>query len=356
MTLRLLRVVGARPQFVQAKPLSDELARRGHSETILHTGQHYDRALDRAMFDDLELRKPDLNLEVGSGTHAFQTAEIMIGVERHLLESSYDAVIVDGDTNSTVAAALAAAKLHVPVVHIESGMRSFDRRMPEEINRVLTDHVATVLAAPSATAERNLAAEGIAANVHLTGDVLAEAFHLFRERALAAVDATAAEFGLVPGSYLLLTMHRAENVDDPRQLAALVAELRESTLPLVWPMHPRTRGRLEAAGLAASVGRPPFHLVEAVGYLRMLALEAGSAGVLTDSGGVQREAYLWEKPSVILRATTEWPEIVDDGWARLALLDGVGVWPLPSPSTAPAAHYGGAGVSARIAAAVESLQ
>jgi UDP-GlcNAc3NAcA epimerase len=217
MPLSLLRVVGARPQFMQVKPLRRELELRGHRETLLHTGQHYDDNMSRQFFADLELPEADINLGVGSGTHGEQTARMIEGIESHLLSHRYDALVVDGDTNSTLAGALAAAKLHVPVVHIEAGMRSFDKNMPEEINRVLTDHVSSLLFCPSETSHRNLHCEGIRQGVYLVGDLLAQCFNEFRRKAEARLRDVLARYGLSPMGYVVLTLHRVENEDIPEK-------------------------------------------------------------------------------------------------------------------------------------------
>lgn len=319
MILKLLRIVGARPQFMQVKPLRRELERRGHNETLLHTGQHYDDDMSRQFFMDLDLPEADINLGVGSGNHGEQTARIIQGIEAHLLSQRYDAVVVDGDTNSTLAGALAAAKLYIPVVHIEAGMRSYNKKMPEEINRILTDHMSNLLFCPSEISRRNLAAEGITDGVHVVGDLLAQCFTEFKHKAKFHAKNYLREYGLDEGSYILLTLHRAENVDNKECIEKYLNAIATSPWPVVWPMHPRTKKSLGRFNLENIIHNNPFKIIPPVGYLEMLALESACIKVLTDSGGVQREAYHWRKPGVVLRDTTEWNEIIDTGWASLYL-------------------------------------
>jgi len=315
MSLSLLRVVGARPQFMQAKPLRRELELRGHREILLHTGQHYHDNMSRQFFSDLELPEADINLGVGSGAHGEQTARMIEGIESHLLSHRYDALVVDGDTNSTLAGALAAAKLHVPVVHIEAGMRSFDKNMAEEINRVLTDHVSSLLFCPSETSRRNLHREGIRQGVYLVGDLLAQCFNEFRHKAEARLKDVLVRYGLNPMGYVVLTLHRAENVDIPEKFEAYLRAIATSPWPVVWPIHPRAENNVATFGLGDLVYADPFKVIPPVGYLDMVALESACLKVLTDSGGVQREAYHLRKPGTVLRDTTEWCEIIETGWA-----------------------------------------
>jgi UDP-N-acetylglucosamine 2-epimerase len=314
--MKVVTVVGARPQFIKAAPVGRSLREAGHREVLVNTGQHYDDAMADVFFRELEIPKPDANLEVGSGSHAFQTGQMLIRLERILVEEAPDWVIVYGDTNSTLAGALAASKLHFPVAHIEAGMRSYNRIMPEEINRILSDHVSGLLFCPTRTSVENLRREGITAGVHLVGDVMYDALLMFRpvaERHSRILE----ELGLAPQSYALLTAHRAETVDSNDRLEALLSAVARLELPVVFPAHPRTRKRMEALGL---IERLPatWKLVPPVGYLDMLRLESQARVVLTDSGGVQREAFFLAVPSVILRGETEWPELVDSGASVLA--------------------------------------
>jgi UDP-GlcNAc3NAcA epimerase len=324
--MRILTVVGARPQFVKAGMVSRALAERGVREVLVHTGQHFDRNMSDVFFEQLGLPAPDHHLGVGSGPHGAQTARMLEGLERLLLDDRPDWVLVYGDTNSTLAGALAASKLHVPVAHVEAGLRSWNRRMPEEVNRVLTDHVSALLFAPTDAAVANLAREGITGDrVRRVGDVMCDASLYFAGR--AAEESTVLQrLGLAPGGFVLATVHRAENTDDPARLRAVVDGLSRvaASVPVVLPLHPRTVGALRATGIAADA--PGLHVVEPVGYLDMVQLERHAAVVATDSGGVQKEAYFFRVPCVTLRDETEWVELVETGWNRLAPpVDGEGV-------------------------------
>jgi len=309
--VHVLTVVGARPQFVKAWPVSRALRRR-HRETLLHTGQHYDDRMSRVFFDELGLPEPDVNLEVGSGTHGAQTGAMLIGIEREIESRKPDWVLVYGDTNSTLAGALAAAKLHVPIAHVEAGLRSFNRRMPEELNRVMVDHISDLAFCPTAAAVANLEREGIARGVHLVGDVMQDA----TAAALDRLNGHAPPLGLAPGSYYLVTVHRAENTDDPARLSSILSAFERMDRPVVWPVHPRTRAALGDGQAPGNV-----RMVEPFGYLDMLAAERSAAAILTDSGGVQKEAFILGVPCVTLRDETEWVETVEAGWNRLAGAD-----------------------------------
>jgi UDP-GlcNAc3NAcA epimerase len=313
--MRILSVIGNRPQFIKSAPLSLALRNRAE-EVVLHTGQHYDRELSEVFFDEFELDPPMYRLEAGSGTHAEQTARMLPGIEAAILEERPDAALVFGDTNSTLAGALAAAKLGIPVAHVEAGLRSFDREMPEELNRVLVDALSQLLLAPSAVAVGNLRAEGITEGVHVVGDVMLDAnlrlAPLARERSTALGDA-----GVEPGGYLVLTLHRAANTT-PAPLRDVARALAAVGEPVVFPIHPRTEAVLAEAeiGLPANVrALPP------VGYLDLAALASQARVVLTDSGGLQKEAYWYQVPCITLRTTTEWVETVEAGWNRLVGTD-----------------------------------
>ena len=314
--MKVLSVVGARPQFVKCAPVSREL-RKVHEEILVHTGQHYDYLLSEVFFRDLEIPAPDYHLEIGSGSHGVQTGRMLAAIEEVIGKEEPEIVLVYGDTNSTLAGALAAAKMHVPVAHVEAGLRSFDRRMPEEVNRVLTDHCSDLLFCPTATAVANLAAEGIVKGVHLTGDVMVDALQqnlpLAIERSTALID-----LGLSPKGYFLATVHRASNTDDPAALRAIMDAVARLDAPVVFPVHPRTRKKFAEYGIApaanVSVGEP-------LPYFDMLALLSGARAVLTDSGGVQKEAYILKVPCVTLRENTEWVETIEDGWNVLVGAD-----------------------------------
>jgi UDP-N-acetylglucosamine 2-epimerase len=313
---RVMTIVGARPQFVKAATVSLALRARGLRETLVHSGQHYDPALSAVFFDQLGIPREDFNLAVGSGSHGEMTARILERLERLILDDPPAAVLVFGDTNSTLAGALAAVKLHVPVAHVEAGMRSFNRRMPEEINRVVTDHVATWHYCATATAARNLAAEGVTAGVEVVGDVMADAVLRFGARATFP-PAGGAAAGLVPGRFVAMTCHRADTTDDPDLLAGVLAGVAEGAagLPVVFPVHPRTRERIGRFGVPCPGS---VRLCEPLPYLDMLALVREAAAVATDSGGMQKEAYLLGTPCVTLRTETEWVETVEAGWNRVA--------------------------------------
>jgi UDP-GlcNAc3NAcA epimerase len=313
--MRVITVIGNRPQFVKAAAVSHRL-RAVAEEVLVHTGQHYDDELSRVFFDELDLPRPEHRLELGGGTNSAQTARMLAALEPLLAAAEPDVVLVYGDTNSTLAGALAGAQAGIPVAHVEAGMRSYDRAMPEELNRVLTDHAAALLLCSSEAAAETLRGERVAGEVVVAGDVMVDVFELLRPRADTA---TLARLGVVPGAYLLVTAHRAGNVDDPARLRALVALLRALPGPVVLPLHPRTRARLESAGLLGELDG--LILAPPLGYLEFTALVLGARAVLTDSGGVQKEAYLAGVPCVTLRDTTEWTETVDAGWNVLVDLD-----------------------------------
>jgi len=308
--VKIASVVGARPQFIKAAPVSREV-RRHNVEILIHTGQHYDETMSDVFFEVLEIPRPDYNLGVGSGSHAVQTAEMMSGLEGVLEKEAPDLVLVYGDTNSTLAGALVAAKRHVPVGHVEAGLRSFNRTMPEEINRVMSDHLSELLFCPTQTAVDNLRREGITKGVHLVGDVM---YDVALHSAQAARGRDIVErLGLRPGDYVLVTLHRPGNVDDRETLRGIVDALVRCGRPVVFPVHPRTRKNLEAFGLWEAL-RGKVTAIDPVDYLDFLALLMKAQKVATDSGGVQKEAYFFGVPCVTLRDETEWIETVEDGW------------------------------------------
>ncbi len=311
--MRVLSVIGNRPQFIKSAPLSIALANAGVAEVVLHTGQHYDRELSAVFFEELGLAEPAYRLNTGSGTHGGQTARMLPGIEAAVLAERPDAVVVFGDTNSTLAGALAAVKVNVPVAHVEAGLRSFDRTMPEEVNRVVVDAVSTLLLCPSDTAVANLRREGATEGVHQVGDVMYDASvrlaPIARERSRALAEAR-----VEPGGYVLLTLHREANAraGPLHEVAAALADLDE---PVVFPAHPRTRAVLEHERIELP---PGVRLVAPLGYLDFTALASQARVVATDSGGVQKEAYWHGVPCVTLRDTTEWTETVEAGWNVLA--------------------------------------
>ena len=313
--MRILDVVGARPNFMKVAPVHAALLRHGHDAKLIHTGQHYDANMSDVFFTELGMPRPDRSLNVGSGTHAVQTARILEAFEAVLLEERPELVLVAGDVNSTLACALAATKLHVRVAHLEAGLRSDDRRMPEEINRIVTDHIADVLLTPSADGDANLRREGIAeSKIFRVGNAMIDSLlqHLERARATDALG----RLGLKRRGYALTTLHRPENVDSPEILRALLGALVELAreVPVVFPAHPRTRKQIHDAGMEQLVeGASGLRIVEPLGYLEFLALEADAALVLSDSGGVQEETTALGVPCLTLRENTERPITVSEG-------------------------------------------
>jgi UDP-N-acetylglucosamine 2-epimerase len=346
--MKIVTVLGARPQFIKAAALSRELRKR-HQEIMVHTGQHYDYEMSGTFFDSLEMPPPDVNLGVGSGNHGAQTAAMLQGIEEVLLKERPDWLLIYGDTNSTLAGAVAASKVMVPVAHVEAGLRSFNRRMPEEVNRVVADHLSNLLLCPSQTAVDHLTSEGILSNVHLVGDVMLDVLNWAKLRAAPNAAQTLAGFGVKPGQYLLATVHRGENTDSTERLSSIVRALNALEEPVLFPVHPRTRKAIAAGGqqLAAHV-----HVIEPLGYFEMVTASASARLILTDSGGLQKEAYWLGVPCVTMRDETEWVETVDAGWNTLSgadcdkILHNVRHF---APPSARAALYGDGHCAARCA-------
>jgi len=308
--MKIASIIGACPQFIKCAPLSREI-RKKHEEVLVHTGQHYDHEMNKIFFDELRIPEPDYHLGVGSGSHGEQTGEMIKRIEKVLMKEKPDLVLVYGDTNSTLAGALAASKLYLKVGHVEAGLRSFDRRMPEEINRLLTDHCSDLLFCPTRTSVGNLKKEGITKEVYLTGDVMVDALRgniKIAEQESKVLD----ELGLKSKKYHLATVHRAENTDDFYRLRDIVDAFCEIE-DLVFPCHPRTEKMLKNFNLWEKLIRK-VRVIKPVGYLDMLMLEKNAKKILTDSGGVQKEAYILKVPCVTLRSTTEWVETLEDGW------------------------------------------
>jgi UDP-GlcNAc3NAcA epimerase len=354
--VRVVTVIGNRPQFVKAAAVS-RLLRADHEELLIHTGQHYDDELSTVFIEELGVPRPERELGIGGGSNTEQTARMLAALGPLLADVRPDAVLVYGDTNSTLAGGLAASQAHIPVAHVEAGMRSFDRRMPEELNRVLTDHLSALLLCPSGTAVDNLAAEGVAGRVELVGDVMVDIAQLVQPR-VRADDGPLEHAGVVPGGYVLVTAHRAGNVDDPVRLRLLVDLLLRLPVPAVLPLHPRTRARLEAAGLLEELqAAGHMRVVGPLGYLAFTALLCRARAVLTDSGGVQKEAYLAGVPCVTLRDTTEWVETVEVGWNVLVDLDrdaALAALERTPPGARPEL-YGDGRAGERVVAALEGL-
>jgi UDP-GlcNAc3NAcA epimerase len=308
--VKIVSIVGARPQFIKAAVVSRELRKR-HKGIMVHTGQHYDYEMSGIFFDGLEIPAPDVNLSVGSGIHGVQTAAMLKGIEEVLVAERPDWLLIYGDTNSTLAGALAASKLSVRVAHIEAGLRSFNRQMPEEINRVVADHLSNLLLCPSDTAVSNLAAEGIKQNVHQVGDVMLDILNWAKVRARLKSSEILQRHGLQKKSYFLATVHRSENTDNLPRLSSILNAFNSLEEPVIFPVHPRTR---RAISDAAYQLKPHVKLVDPVAYLEMVSLADSAALVLTDSGGLQKEAYWLGVPCLTLREETEWVETVEAGW------------------------------------------
>ena len=327
--LKVATIVGARPQFIKAAPVSKALRKAGHKEILVHTGQHYDENMSAVFFEELEIPEPDYNLEIGSGPHGWQTGHMLMRIEKVLLAQKPDWVLVYGDTNSTLAGALTACKLHIPLAHVEAGLRSFNREMPEEHNRVLTDHCSDLLFCSTGTAVNNLKREGITQGVHLVGDTMYDAVLQFAE--IACQRSTILEdLGLTQKGYLLATVHRPYNTDVPENLRNIMAAFAKVDERIVFPVHPRTRQRMAEFDLINPKSvlfsrrepqiRNPI-LIEPVGYFDMLMLEKHARMILTDSGGMQKEAYFLGVPCVTLRPETEWVETVEAGWNMFVDVD-----------------------------------
>lgn len=300
--MKIISVVGARPQFIKLGPLSREL-RKHHQEIIIHTGQHYDKEMSDTFFKQLEIPEPDINLNVGSGLHGAQTGAMLEGIEKEILRHRPDLLLSFGDTNSTLAACLAASKLDVPSLHIEAGLRSFNRSMPEEINRVVADHTADLLFAPTPEAMKHLEREGLEERAVLTGDIMADSVAFVQQK----IDDTACE----GGSYYLLTMHRPYNVDNPENLKRLFNTFSRIEQRVIFPVHPRTRHILNTNGIQVP---KQVELIDPQGYIEFQGLLKHAQKVITDSGGLQKEAYIAGKPCITLRPETEWVETVEAGW------------------------------------------
>jgi len=327
--VKVVTVIGARPQFIKAALVSKAFKEAGITEFLVHTGQHYDYGMSQVFFEEMNIPEPNINLSVGSGNHGWQTAQMLIGIENVLLAEKPDWVLVYGDTNSTLAGTLAAVKLHISLAHVEAGLRSYNREMPEEHNRVLTDHCADLLFCPTQIAVDNLAKEGITRGVHLVGDTMYDAVLQFGEIARQR-STILCDLGIQPKDYLLATVHRQSNTDNPENLRNLLAAFAEIKEPIIFPVHPRTRQKIAELDLynpksetcaepGRSIRNPKF--IDPVGYLDMLMLEQSARMILTDSGGVQKESYLFAVPCLTLRQETEWVETVQCGWNLLVGVD-----------------------------------
>jgi UDP-N-acetylglucosamine 2-epimerase (non-hydrolysing) len=350
MPVKILSVVGARPQFVKLAPIDGAARAAGVEHVIVHTGQHYDPMLSDVFFEDLGISAPDVHLGVGSGSHGVQTGAMLAALDAVFDAHRPDWVLVYGDTNSTVAAALSAVKMHLPVAHLEAGLRSFNRRMPEEHNRVLTDHAADLLLAPTQVAVGHLADEGLAARTVLVGDVMTDVLFEVRDQVAGRPSPLVAELGLEPGEHYVATIHRAENTDDPARLAAVAAGLAALDKPVVLLAHPRVVAKAASHGIPLTQGSLLAHAPLA--YPDLIASAMASAGVVTDSGGLQKEAFLLRVPCTTVRTETEWVETVELGWNVLAdtaeqIAAGV---TRPRPADTDAAPYGDGHAAERVVA------
>jgi len=313
----ILSIVGARPQFIKSAPVSRALSSR-FREVLVHTGQHYDYGMSEIFFDEMEMRPPDFNLGVGGGSHGEQTGRMLIELEKVVSEVKPDCILVYGDTNSTLAGAVVAAKAGIPLAHVEAGLRSFNRAMPEEVNRVLTDHVSNFLFCPTDTAVENLAREGVVNGVHRVGDVMYDA--LLHNLTIARKRSQVFErLGLSKGMYALATVHRAANTDDPERMRSVLDALSSLSLKVVFPVHPRTRKMIQEWGLSANSN---VLFIEPQGYFDIVILQENANCILTDSGGMQKEAYLLGVRCITLREETEWVETVSSGWNKLVGVNG----------------------------------
>jgi len=346
--MKIATVVGARPQFIKSAPVSKAIAKAGYQEYQIHTGQHYDYGMSEIFFEELGIAEPAINLGIGSGSHAQQTGQMMIGIEAVLQEQKPDVVLVFGDTNSTLAGALATAKLSIKLAHVEAGLRSYNRQMPEEHNRVLTDHCSDILFCPTQTAVDNLSREGIIHGVHRVGDTMYDAILQFGEIASQRSNILQ-RLKLEPRNFLLATIHRAYNTDDPNILGNILSAFSRVEEIILLPIHPRT---IQAANSAKLKIPENVKVIDPVGYLDMLVLEKNARIILTDSGGMQKEAYFFRVPCLTLRPETEWVETVESGWNVLVgsdpelILNGIKFHKLPD--TQPEHIYGDGDASDRI--------
>lgn len=350
--MKILSVVGARPQFVKLAPIAHALEGRAN-HFIVHTGQHYDELMSDVFFRDLRIPTPDVNLDVGSGPHGAQTAAMLAGLEEVLESQRPDWVLVYGDTNSTLAAAIAAVKLHLPVAHLEAGLRSFNRRMPEEHNRVLTDHASDLLLAPTTVAMSHLKVEGLEHRSLLVGDVMTDVLYSVRDRIAHERELT--PFDMDPGSYYVATIHRPDNTDNPARLAGILRALADLPKPVVLLAHPRLRSLAERNGIAIEHGG--LRTLAPLPYPELIGAVVHSAGVVTDSGGLQKEAFLLRIPTTTIRAETEWTETVDLGWNVLAnkVEHIAGAVTRPAPAPTEAQPYGDGMAAERVAKALTQI-
>jgi len=345
--MKIASIVGARPQFIKCSPISKEL-RKDHREILIHTGQHYNYEMSKLFFEELGIPKPDYNLGIGSGPHAEQTGKMLTELEKVLLKEKPDLVLIYGDTNSTLAGALAAVKLHIKIGHVEAGLRSFNKEMPEEINRVIVDHCSDILFSPTKTGVANLEKEGITKNVYLTGDVMYDA--LLNNLKIAEKSNILNKLKITPKQYYLTTVHRQENTDNIKNLSNILQVLSQIDGKVIFPVHPRTTKFIQENNLQRLIDKN-VTLIDPLGYLDFIWLGKNAKKILTDSGGIQKEAYMLKIPCITLRQNTEWVETVEDEWNILAgddkqkILDAVKNF---NPSKKQKGHYGDGNASVKI--------
>ena len=351
--MKILSIVGARPQFVKVAPVH-KAASKNHEHDILHTGQHYDYQMSQVFFDELDIPTPTYYLGIGSGSHGAQTGKMLTAIEEVLMKDRPDMVLVYGDTNSTLAGSLAATKLNIPIAHVEAGLRSYRRGMPEEINRVLTDHISSVLFCPSHVSVGNLSKEGLTANVHVVGDTMTEVLLDIQDRLGEGI---LTELGVERGHYILCTIHRQENADDRGNMMQIISAILSTDEMFVIPLHPRTRKNLSRWGMLADLERAEnVILTEPKNFMAFTSLERNADKIMTDSGGVQKEAYFFAVPCVTVRDETEWVETLEDGWNVLVgadrerIVEAIG---RTRPSVQRNTSYGDEMVSKRIVSIVE---
>lgn len=336
--LKVLTVIGARPQFIKACMLSNAFSSESNiQEIIVHTGQHYDENMSNVFLKQLKLPKPHYFLGTGSDTHGKQTAKMLLKLEDIIISEKPDIVLVYGDTNSTLAGSLAASKLHIPIAHVEAGLRSYNKKMPEEINRVLTDHLSTWLFCPSNTAVKNLENEGITQGVYQTGDIMYDAVLYYKNVALQKSNILS-NLKIAPKTYYLATVHRAENTDNPQRLTAILEAFRQINETVLFPLHPRTKNKIKQWNLENLISSSNIKIVEPLDYFDMLAVESQAGIILTDSGGVQKEAYMLGVPCITLRDETEWVETVNSGWNHLTGADMEKILEAARTISVPKAH------------------
>lgn len=352
--MKILSVVGARPQFVKLGPVHRSITKNGLHHLIVHTGQHYDDIMSKVFFDELEIPLPDVNLGAGSGLHGEQTARMLEGLEKYFIDSKPDWVLTYGDTNSTLAAALAASKLKIPMAHVEAGLRSFNKSMPEEINRIITDHCSDLLLAPTTTAMTQLSSEGLAENSVLVGDVMVDSLLFILKTLENPFSGIGPELEF-PKDFILATIHRAENTDSKERLQSIVAALSSSSIPVIIPAHPRLTNRCSSFGIELTTGN--LQSINPLSYRDLIQTVQNARSIITDSGGLQKEAFLLDKPCTTIRGETEWIETLEDGWnILLPDLDGlIDVALRQAPSKEKSQPYGDGTASEKIVNALTSL-